>query len=152
MGTMTVRENLEFSAALRLPKDFTKKDREKRVNSIIQDLGLFRCADTRVSLFIYEQVQNVSKWASILTLVSALKKYFTPSKILVGDVNFIRRSLLHLILFTLLLIILSIGWNGWNPRCFRRGKTTDEYRNGIDNITGILISWRTDNWFRCVNS
>lgn len=50
MGTMTVRENLEFSAALRLPSDFTKKDREKRVNSIIEDLGLFRCADTRVSV------------------------------------------------------------------------------------------------------
>lgn len=50
MGTMTVRENLEFSAALRLPKDFTKKDRARRVESIIQDLGLYRCADTRVSL------------------------------------------------------------------------------------------------------
>ena len=49
MGTMTVRENLEFSAALRLPSDFTKKDREKRVNSIIEELGLFRCANTRVS-------------------------------------------------------------------------------------------------------
>ena len=63
MGTMTVRENLEFSAALRLPKDFTKKDREKRVNSIIQDLGLFRCADTRVSLFVASKHSGTSlKW------------------------------------------------------------------------------------------
>lgn len=48
MGTMTVRENLSFSAALRLPKHYTKKEREKRVNQTIQDLGLFACADTRV--------------------------------------------------------------------------------------------------------
>ena len=51
MGTMTVRENLAFSAALRLPKEFTKEERERRVNQTIQDLGLFRCAETRVSLF-----------------------------------------------------------------------------------------------------
>ncbi|XP_066911923.1 broad substrate specificity ATP-binding cassette transporter ABCG2-like isoform X2 [Clytia hemisphaerica] len=48
MGTMTVRENLAFSAALRLPKEFTKEERERRVNQTIQDLGLFRCAETRV--------------------------------------------------------------------------------------------------------
>jgi len=47
-GTLTVRENLMFSANVRLPKDVSDDEREKRVKKIIQDLGLESCADTRV--------------------------------------------------------------------------------------------------------
>ena len=49
MGTLTVRENLAFSAALRLSSEYSDSDRKARVEQIIQDLGLSRCADTRVS-------------------------------------------------------------------------------------------------------
>lgn len=48
MGTLTVRENLAFSAALRLSSEFTSHDRKARVEMIIEDLGLKYCADTRV--------------------------------------------------------------------------------------------------------
>ena len=51
MGTMTVRENLAFSAALRLPSNLSNADRQKRVDLTIEDLGLYNCADTRVSSF-----------------------------------------------------------------------------------------------------
>ncbi|XP_047435610.1 broad substrate specificity ATP-binding cassette transporter ABCG2b [Mugil cephalus] len=49
MGTLSVRENLLFSANLRLdPKLHSSAEKHDRVNSIIQDLGLVDCADTKI--------------------------------------------------------------------------------------------------------
>lgn len=49
MGTLSVRENLLFSANLRLnPKQHSTADKNSRVNAIIQDLGLTDCADTKI--------------------------------------------------------------------------------------------------------
>ncbi|XP_026214863.1 broad substrate specificity ATP-binding cassette transporter ABCG2b [Anabas testudineus] len=49
MGTLTVKENLLFSANLRLnPKLYTTTDKHSRVAAIIQDLGLADCANTKI--------------------------------------------------------------------------------------------------------
>ena len=48
MGTLTVRENLHFSAALRLPSRTTWEQRKKRVEKVIEELGLSDCASTKV--------------------------------------------------------------------------------------------------------
>uniref|UniRef100_A0A3B5LC41 ABC transporter domain-containing protein n=1 Tax=Xiphophorus couchianus TaxID=32473 RepID=A0A3B5LC41_9TELE len=49
MGTLSVRENLLFSANLRLnPKHYSSADKHERVNSILQDLGLVDCANTKI--------------------------------------------------------------------------------------------------------
>ncbi|XP_047385517.1 broad substrate specificity ATP-binding cassette transporter ABCG2-like [Sciurus carolinensis] len=48
MVTLTVRENLEFSAALRLPT-VTDHERKERINKVIQELGLSTVADSKVS-------------------------------------------------------------------------------------------------------
>ncbi|XP_028330623.1 broad substrate specificity ATP-binding cassette transporter ABCG2 [Gouania willdenowi] len=48
MGTLTVRENFTFSAALRLPSSISQKEKEKKVNKLIQELGLGRVADSKV--------------------------------------------------------------------------------------------------------
>ena len=48
LGTLSVRENLQFSAALRLPGHMTKAQRNKRVERVIETLGLYLCADTKV--------------------------------------------------------------------------------------------------------
>jgi len=50
MGMLTVRENIEFSAALRLPSSTTQSQRRDKVNEVIADLGLSACANTRVRL------------------------------------------------------------------------------------------------------
>ncbi|XP_064405231.1 broad substrate specificity ATP-binding cassette transporter ABCG2-like isoform X2 [Halichondria panicea] len=47
-GILTVRENLQFSAALRLPRDITNKERSQRVQHIIHQLGLITCADSTI--------------------------------------------------------------------------------------------------------
>uniref|UniRef100_A0A3B4GY75 ATP-binding cassette, sub-family G (WHITE), member 2c n=1 Tax=Pundamilia nyererei TaxID=303518 RepID=A0A3B4GY75_9CICH len=49
MGTLSVRENLLFSANLRLnPKDHSTADKHQQVNTIIEDLGLTDCANTKI--------------------------------------------------------------------------------------------------------
>jgi ATP-binding cassette subfamily G (WHITE) protein 2 len=48
MGSLSVRENLAFSAALRLPSGTTWSQRRERVDRVIQELGLVSCAGTKV--------------------------------------------------------------------------------------------------------
>ena len=48
VGTLTVRENLTFSAALRLPKSYSWAERKEKVNTVIDELGLRKVADSRV--------------------------------------------------------------------------------------------------------
>ncbi|MCJ8741991.1 hypothetical protein PDJAM_G00077100 [Pangasius djambal] len=48
MGTLTVRENLRFSAALRLPMSISQKEKEEKVERLINELGLTKVADSRV--------------------------------------------------------------------------------------------------------
>ncbi|XP_059677167.1 broad substrate specificity ATP-binding cassette transporter ABCG2 isoform X1 [Gavia stellata] len=57
MGTMTVRENLHFSAALRLPSSISVKEKEERVTQIISELGLSKVADAKVGT---ELIRGVS--------------------------------------------------------------------------------------------
>uniref|UniRef100_A0A671UQD1 ATP-binding cassette, sub-family G (WHITE), member 2a n=1 Tax=Sparus aurata TaxID=8175 RepID=A0A671UQD1_SPAAU len=48
MGTLTVRENFTFSAALRLPASISQKEKDQKVEKLIQELGLGRVADSKV--------------------------------------------------------------------------------------------------------
>ena len=50
LGTLSVRENLYFSATLRLPGSTTWKERKERVEKVIEELGLQSCAHTKVLL------------------------------------------------------------------------------------------------------
>ncbi|XP_004848110.1 ATP-binding cassette sub-family G member 2 [Heterocephalus glaber] len=46
--TLTVRENLHFSAALRLPATMTNHEKNEQVNKVIEELGLDEEADSKV--------------------------------------------------------------------------------------------------------
>ncbi|XP_066487778.1 broad substrate specificity ATP-binding cassette transporter ABCG2-like [Tiliqua scincoides] len=48
MGTLTVKENLQFSAALRLPLSMSNKEKQARVDQIIMELDLLKVADSKV--------------------------------------------------------------------------------------------------------
>jgi len=48
MGTLTIRENFAFSAALRLPTSISPKERKELIEGVIKELGLKKCADTKV--------------------------------------------------------------------------------------------------------
>ncbi|XP_075790719.1 broad substrate specificity ATP-binding cassette transporter ABCG2-like isoform X2 [Pelodiscus sinensis] len=57
MGTLTVRENLLFSAALRLPGSISLREKEERVSQIVSELGLTKVADAKVGT---ELIRGVS--------------------------------------------------------------------------------------------
>ncbi|CAL8069748.1 unnamed protein product [Calicophoron daubneyi] len=48
MGTLTVRENLNFSAALRLTVQCSKEERRRKVDALIEELGLTPVADSKI--------------------------------------------------------------------------------------------------------
>ena len=71
MATLTVRENFHFSASLRLPSHMTRQQRKERVEKVIDELGLTKCADTKVtsvSLFLPPPQNNacyIYNWISM---------------------------------------------------------------------------------------
>ena len=48
MAALSVRENIAFSAALRLPMSVSGKERAEKVETVINELGLSHVAATRV--------------------------------------------------------------------------------------------------------
>ena len=48
MGTLTVKENIMFSANMRLTSEIPKADKERRVTETIAQLGLSHVADRKV--------------------------------------------------------------------------------------------------------
>ena len=60
MGTLTVRENLQFAANMRL-RNCSKEEKLERVNEIIQDLGLDKCQHTKVGTVMIQGVSGGEK-------------------------------------------------------------------------------------------
>ena len=54
MGTLTVRENIALSAALRLPSKYKKSDRKYKVDEVLEELGLTEVADNKVSIMNHD--------------------------------------------------------------------------------------------------
>jgi ATP-binding cassette subfamily G (WHITE) protein 2 len=48
MGTLTVRENLHFSASLRLPQSTTKHERDAKIDQVLADLGLTHVSNSKI--------------------------------------------------------------------------------------------------------
>ena len=46
-GTLTVRENIALSAALRLPRDISRGERSEKVDEIIEELNLSHVAKSK---------------------------------------------------------------------------------------------------------
>ncbi|CAF1466300.1 unnamed protein product, partial [Didymodactylos carnosus] len=57
-GTLTVKENLAFSANVRLPTDVNAQEKSKIVTRVIHELGLEKCADTRVGTYLTRGVSG----------------------------------------------------------------------------------------------
>ena len=50
MGTLSIRENLYFSAALRLPSKMSHEERKMRVDKVVQELGLENVQNSKVNI------------------------------------------------------------------------------------------------------
>jgi len=84
MGMLSVRENIEFSAALRLPSSTTQSQRREKVNEVIADLGLSACANTRVRLsicfhVIMQNLKLIALYATACYMLSPICPSVCPS-------------------------------------------------------------------------
>jgi len=67
LPTLTVRETLQYTAVLRLPFLSNAKERRAVVESVILELGLKECANTRIGssitqgMFWWRETQNVNR-------------------------------------------------------------------------------------------
>lgn len=50
IGTLSVRETLEFQALVRMERQIPRKFRMARVEAVLQELGLAKCQDTLIGL------------------------------------------------------------------------------------------------------
>ena len=48
-STLTVKENIAFSAFIRMSANSTVEEREERIRDVLEKMNLEECADTRVS-------------------------------------------------------------------------------------------------------
>ncbi len=48
MALLTVRENIYFSASLRLPSSMSNEEKAGKVDKLINELGLSKVADSKV--------------------------------------------------------------------------------------------------------
>lgn len=112
MGTLTVRENLMFSADMRLPFEVSRNEKKERVDRIIDQLGLTKCADTKVGT---EFVRGVSGGERKRTCIG-MELVVSPSILFLDEpttgldastANSVM-SLLHRISMTGLTVIFSI--------------------------------------------
>jgi len=55
---LTVRENLYYSAMLRLPTHMSHQEKLDRVEEVIQELGLSKCADTKIGNSFFRGVSG----------------------------------------------------------------------------------------------
>ncbi|KAG8134387.1 hypothetical protein E2320_007505, partial [Naja naja] len=64
MGTLTVRENLMFSAALRLPLSMSKYEKNQRVDQVLKELDLAKVADTKPRYSIFKLFDSLTLLAA----------------------------------------------------------------------------------------
>lgn len=61
MGTMTVRETLQFAARLQMPADTTEQGISDRVNAVMSDLGLTECAEAKIGTIFQKGISGGQK-------------------------------------------------------------------------------------------
>ncbi|XP_023420933.1 broad substrate specificity ATP-binding cassette transporter ABCG2-like [Cavia porcellus] len=98
MGTLTVRENLHFSAALRLPTTMMDHEKNKKINEVIEELGLDKVADSKVG---NERIHGVSRAERKKTSI-AMELVTDPSILFLDEpTNALDSSTAHAVLLLL---------------------------------------------------
>ena len=80
VGTLSVKENLMFSAALRLPKSYSWLERKEKVDTVIDELGLQKCAKSRVCMYIRVDKSFIQEYTVHLTYLQVLGMKLLCSK------------------------------------------------------------------------
>ena len=88
-GSLTVKQQLTYTALLRLPNDLSKKDKLAQVEHIIDQLRIRKCANTPINLVSGGEKKRVNIGTELLTNPSVIfldgKSYILPARILSFD-------------------------------------------------------------------
>nr|XP_039268608.1 broad substrate specificity ATP-binding cassette transporter ABCG2-like [Styela clava] len=68
LGTISVRETLWFCANLRLPPSISHQDKKRRIENVIDELGLKSCADTKIGTEIIRGISGGEKKRTSIAL------------------------------------------------------------------------------------
>jgi ABC-type multidrug transport system ATPase subunit len=61
MGSFTVRETLQFAAALTLPFEMSNEEKQRRLEKVVDDMGLRSAIDTRVGDIFFKGLSGGQK-------------------------------------------------------------------------------------------
>lgn len=61
IGTLTVRETIQYSARLRLPDKLSPKELKEIVDSTVVEMGLYECQNTPVGTFFVRGISGGEK-------------------------------------------------------------------------------------------
>jgi len=169
MGTMTVRECLRFSANLRLPRNISSEEKERRVEEALQDLGISHIADRYIGtalrrgisggekrrvniacelvisptvLFLDEPTTGLDSY-NALVVVECLKRLATKGKIIVLSIHQPRFNIFKMFDQLLLLSEGHTVYFGEANRAVKYfeqlGYTYEENTNPADFILDVVI-------------
>ncbi|MBZ3874357.1 ATP-binding cassette sub-family G member 2 [Sciurus carolinensis] len=115
MDSLTVRENLQFSASLRLPSTMTKEGKNKRIDEVIEELDLVEVADSKVrskglrkktsigmELILYPSILFLNKpttgldWRTAYDVIRLLKRISEQGRTIIFSIHQPRYSIFQL--------------------------------------------------------
>uniref|UniRef100_A0A8D2CYV2 ABC transporter domain-containing protein n=1 Tax=Sciurus vulgaris TaxID=55149 RepID=A0A8D2CYV2_SCIVU len=108
LDSLTVRENLQFSAALRLPSTMTKEEKNERIDEVIEELGLVEVADSKrtsligMELILYPSILLLDEpttgldWRTANDFIRFLKKISEQRRTIIFSIHQPRYSIFQL--------------------------------------------------------
>jgi ABC-type multidrug transport system ATPase subunit len=67
LASLTVRETLQFAAGLRLPKWMSKKEKNKRAEEVLLEMGLRDCADNTIGSDLKKGISGGEKRTHLIS-------------------------------------------------------------------------------------
>ena len=80
MALLTVRENIYFSASLRLPSSMSREEKTEKVDKLIDELGLSKVANSKVCFVFVMSDLDQSSGTCIKTGPACITTRFTCIK------------------------------------------------------------------------
>lgn len=129
MALLTVRENIYFSASLRLPSSMSSEEKAQKVDKLIEELGLSKVANSKVCFFVFLWCQDLNHHATAANLKGYRGICLVPN---VLYVYFPGRE-----------------WSG--TRDIWGWEETNRDCNGINYFASCSILGRANDWFGCID-
>ncbi|CAM4828071.1 unnamed protein product [Rotaria magnacalcarata] len=141
--TLTIRENLLFSANIRLPRDISHVERIERVIRVISDLGLESCADTTVGTEFIRGVSGGHDAATARKVMKCLSNLAKQGRTIIFSIHQPRYSIFKLFDTVTLLSEGEMLYHGQVKNLLnyfsQQGYSCEPHDNPADFVIDVLI-------------